>query len=330
MRFVILGAGAVGGTIGGRLADASHEVVLLARGPHAQAMRERGLRLATPERVIHVQVPVVEAPGDLSLRDDDVLLLTTKTQQTAAVLDALPRRDLPVVCAQNGVANERIALRRFASVYAMVVMLPAAHMEPGEVDAQGSPYSGLLDLGRYFHGVDRLAETVAATLAASGFVSEPVEQIMRWKYAKLLRNLGNSLQALCGLDLDDEQRQQVMDLDARARDEAVACYRAEGIDWASDDEWNARRGMQVQWKPVEGRERTGGSTWQSLARGAATLEGDYLNGEIVLLGRKHGLATPVNYVLQQEAAALARAGGRPGSVAPSELLERLGSVAGAS
>ena len=330
MRFVILGAGAVGGTISGRLADTGHEVVLLARGAHAQAIRERGLRLATPERVIEVRVPVVERPGELPLRDDDVLVLTTKTQQTAAVLDALPRRDLPIVCAQNGVANERIALRRFADVYAMVVMLPAAHMEPGEVDAQGLPYSGLLDVGRYFHGVDEVAVSVAAALSSSGFVSEPVERIMRWKYAKLLRNLGNALQALCGLDLDAESKKQVMDLDARARDEAVACYRAEGIDWASDEEWNARRGMQVQWAPVEGRERTGGSTWQSLARGAATLEGDYLNGEIVLLGRKHGLATPVNLLLQQEAAAVARAGGPPGSVSPADLLARLGTVGASS
>src|SRR5438067_5960260 len=190
MRFVILGAGAVGGTIGGRLADSGHDVVLLARGEHARVMRKRGLRLAMPERVIEVRMPVVDHPSDLPLRDDDVLVLTTKTQQTAALLDALPRRDLPVVCAQNGVTNERIALRRFADVYAMVVMLPAAHMEPGRVDAQGSPYSGLLDIGRYFHGTDEVTERVAAAMSSSGFVSEPVERIMRWKYAKLLRNLG--------------------------------------------------------------------------------------------------------------------------------------------
>jgi 2-dehydropantoate 2-reductase len=330
MRFVILGAGAVGGTIGGRLADAGHDVVLLARGTHARAMQDNGLRLATPDQVLVVRVPVFERPADLPLRDDDVLVLTTKTQHTAGLLDDLPRRDLPVVCAQNGVANERIALRRFPDVYAMVVMLPAAHMQPGRVDAQGTPYSGLLDVGRYFHGVDDVAVRVAEALAASGFVSEPVERIMRWKYAKLLRNLANALQALCGLDLDDEETAKLRELDRRARDEAVACYRAEGIDWVSDEEWDRRRGAQVQWAAVEGRDRTGGSTWQSLARGSSTLEGDYLNGEIVLLGRKHDLPTPVNLVLQQEAAALARAGGRPGGVAPAALLRRAGTVGAAS
>jgi len=205
----------------------------------------------------------------------------------------------------------------------MVVMLPAVHLEPGHVDAQGTPYSGLLDVGRYWHGIDDVARGVAEALSASGFVSQPVERIMRWKYAKLLRNLGNALQALCGNDLDEDALKLVMDLDARAKDEAIAIYRAEGIEWASDEEWTQRRQKQVEWAPVEGRSRGGGSTWQSLARGAPTLEGDYLNGEIVLLGRKHALPTPVNLLLQQEAAALARAGGRPGSMRPSELVSRL-------
>jgi 2-dehydropantoate 2-reductase len=323
MRFVILGAGAVGGTIGGRLADAGYDVLLLARGAHADALRRQGLRVAMPQRVIEVRPPVVERPEELPLRDEDVLVLTTKTQHSAELLDALPRRDLPIVCAQNGVENERLALRRFADVYAMVVMLPAVHLEPGRVDAQGTPYSGLLDVGRYFHGIDDTATAVAHALSASGFTSEPVERIMRWKYAKLLRNLGNAVEALCGHDLDDAAMKQVMDIDARARAEAVECYRAEGIDWASDEEWVQRRGKQVELAPVEGRPRSGGSTWQSLARGAATLEGDYLNGEIVLLGRKHGIATPVNLLLQERAAELARTGGTPGSVRPQQLLDQL-------
>jgi 2-dehydropantoate 2-reductase len=323
MRFVILGAGAVGGTIGARLADAGYDVLLLARGAHADVMRRQGLRVAMPDRVIQAKLPVVERPEELPLRDGDVLVLTTKTQHSADVLDALARRDLPIVCAQNGVANERIALRRFADVYAMVVMLPAVHLEPGRVDAQGTPYSGLLDVGRYFHGVDQTATAVAQALSSSGFTSQPVERIMRWKYAKLLRNLGNALEALCGHDLDDAAMKQVMELDARARAEAVACYRAEGIDWASDEEWTQRRGAQVELAPVEGRARSGGSTWQSLARGAATLEGDYLNGEIVLLGRKHAIPTPVNLLLQQRAVDLARTGGTPGSVRPQQLQEQL-------
>jgi 2-dehydropantoate 2-reductase len=323
MRYVVLGAGAVGATVGARLSDSGHDVVLLARGKHAEVMASDGLRLAMPERVITARVPVVTDPAELRYGADDVLLLTTKTQDTVAVLDALPSRDAPVFCLQNGVANERLVARRGFDSYGVVVMLPAVFLEPGHVDAQGSPYSGLLDLGRYPYGVDDRATTVAAGLAASGFVSTPEPKVMRWKYAKLLRNLGNSVEALCGHDLDDAEMDAVREIDARARAEAEQCYRAAGIDWASDDEWTARRGMQVQWTPVEGRDRMGGSTWQSLARGTGGVEADYLNGEIVLLGVQHGIATPVNRMLQREVVALARSRGAPGSRRPSELLASL-------
>ena len=52
------------------------------------------------------------------------------------------------------------------------------------------------------------------------------------------------------------------------------------------------------WREIEGARARGGSTWQSLARGTGTIETDYLNGEIALLGRLHGVPTPVNAALQ--------------------------------
>jgi 2-dehydropantoate 2-reductase len=323
VRFVILGAGAVGGTIGGLLNKSGHDVVLLARGEHAAVMRRDGLRLATPQRVVVARAPVVERPDELDLRDDDVLVLTAKSQQTTQILDALPRRDLPVVCAQNGVANERMALRRVPRVYGMVVMLPAVFLEPGRVDAQGTPYSGLLDVGRYPTGSDETAAEVAAALTRSGFVSAAVPDIMRWKHAKLLRNLGNALEALSGHGLDEDGKAIIRDLQHEARAEAERCYAAAGVAWASDEEWHERRQLQVQWAPVEGRGRGGGSTWQSFARGRADVEVDHLNGEIVLLGRLHGVPTPVNAMLQEQTWAAIRAGSPPGSIRPQQLVAAL-------
>src|SRR6266568_7358674 len=124
MRYIVIGAGAIGGTIGGRLAATGHEVVLVARGAHLDALRSRGLRLATPDGTSTLDIPAVAGPGELSLREDDVLLLATKTQDAEPLLAEWawqPVRNttgsaadaLPVVCAQNGVAGERIALRRF-------------------------------------------------------------------------------------------------------------------------------------------------------------------------------------------------------------------------
>ena len=57
MRYIIIGAGAVGGTIGGQLFAAGHEVVLVARGPHYEALREGGLQLATPHDLLTLPFP---------------------------------------------------------------------------------------------------------------------------------------------------------------------------------------------------------------------------------------------------------------------------------
>ena len=324
MRYVVVGAGAVGGTVGGRLYDAGRNVILVARGEHGAVMRRDGLRLALPDRVVTVRVPVLESVRETTLRSDDVVLLTTKTQDTlgalADVAAAAAGRDVAVACLQNGVINERTALRRFTYVYGVVVMLPAVMLEPGHIDAQGHPFSGLLDVGKVPVGTDATAARIAADFAASGFVSTDIPDVMRWKYAKLLRNLGNAVEALCGHDLDDTGRSVVADLDERMRDEAIACFRAGGITWASDDEWTKRRRDQVRHAIVEGRPRVGGSTWQSLARGARSVETDYLNGEISLLGRWYDVPTPVNSAIQRIAARAASEGSPPGSMTPMQLL----------
>jgi 2-dehydropantoate 2-reductase len=332
VRYVILGAGAVGGTIGGYLQRQGSEVVLLGRGEHARVMRESGLLLATPTGAYRIEVEVAAAPAELELRLDDVLIATTKTQDTEALLEEVAAlrvgsrtagEELPLVCAQNGVENERIGLRRFRRVYGICVMLPATHLEPGVVEAQGSPHPGMLDVGCYPHGLDAVAEEVAFDLTAAHFLSIARADVMRWKYAKLLRNLGNALEALGGHGLDDAGVEMAKELSSRATAEGRVVLAAAGIDVVADDEWKAYRRNQVQLAPVEGRERGGGSSWQSASRGSGSIEADFLNGEIGLLGRLHGVATPVNDLLQLEANALVRDRRAPGSVPPAQLLSKL-------
>ena len=211
MRYIIVGAGAVGGTIGGSLYQGGHDVVLVARGAHLDALRARGLRLATPLGTHQLDIPAVAGPAELRLRSDDVLILATKTQDAAALLadwawqpvpgtsgGAVAAGVLPVICAQNGVASERLALRRFRHVYGMCVWLPATHLEPGTVEAQGTPLAGLLYVGRYPAGADPTIERIAGDLAKSRFLAPVSTDVMRWKYGKLLDNLGNAIEALCG------------------------------------------------------------------------------------------------------------------------------------
>src|SRR5690606_38667902 len=116
------------------------------------------------------------------------VILAMKTQDTEAALTGLALvapPSIPIVCAQNGVENERLALRRFQNVYAQAVMLPATHLEPGVVQANsGSAITGILDTGRYPSGTDAFVEAFTADLEASGFSSKPDPAVMRKKYAK--------------------------------------------------------------------------------------------------------------------------------------------------
>ncbi|MCO1595141.1 ketopantoate reductase family protein [Micromonospora sp. RHAY321] len=302
MRYVIIGAGAVGGTIGVRLAQAGRDVTLVARGAHLDAIRARGLTLRQPDGEVTARLAAVDGPDDQPLPADTVLVLTVKSQDTAGALAAwvdapvagggTAGERLPLVTAQNGVANERAALRLFADVHPVCVWLPATHLEPGMVVANGYPHPGMLHVGRYPSGADDTDQGVAADLTAAGFVAPIRPDVMRWKYGKLLSNLGNGLQALLGRDIPEA-------LIERVRAEGLAAFAAASIAHTSPEEEKAERGDLVQQRPVDGEGRSGGSTWQSLARGTGSTEVDHLNGEITLLGRLHGVPTPANVAVQR-------------------------------
>ena len=324
MRFVVVGAGAIGGTIGWRLHDAGYDVVLVARGEHLAVMRRAGLRLRLPDRDAVHRIRVAGSPDDVDLREDDIAVVATKTQHAAAALDALAGAAPPsiaVVCAQNGVAGERMALRRFHDVYGMCVRMPATFVEPGVVEAYGTPYTGILDVGRYPRRadeadagkIDGTAARITAALESAAFSSRAVPDIMRFKYRKLVGNLRNALEAVSGGEA------KTGDLATAAQEEGLAVLAAAGIDVATEQE-DRDRGygvMRVVQNPE--RPRGGSSSWQSLARGSGSIESDFLNGEIVLLGRLHAVPTPVNATLQQVARRMAHDGAPPGSLPVAEL-----------
>ncbi|WP_367041386.1 2-dehydropantoate 2-reductase [Streptomyces sp. Je 1-332] len=334
MRYIIIGAGAIGGTVAGRLTEAGHDVVLVARGAHYEALRDHGLRVSTPDGARTHPLPTVQHPHELGeLHPDDVLFLAVKTQDSQAALDDWSLRPvagggtaaqrLPLICAQNGVESERMALRRFRHVYGMCVWLPSTYVEPGAVSAAGAPYTGILHLGRYPSGVDETARAIAADLEMTKLLAPVVPDVMRWKYGKLLANLINAIEAVSG----PVTSSAAIELLTRAQAEGRTVLKAAGIEAASEQEQAEARGDRIRFEAVEGAPRSGSSSWQSLARGTGTIEADYLNGEIALLGRLHGVPTPVNEGLRQVANAFAREQRQPGSMPVDEmtaLLDALG------
>jgi thiosulfate/3-mercaptopyruvate sulfurtransferase len=298
-RYVVIGAGAVGASIAAELHRAGVETLLVARGAQLAALRDTGLRYVRPEATHQLRIPVAAGPDEVELTDNDVLVLATKSTDTAsAVRDwawrpvkradggtGLAATDLPLVTLQNGLDNERTALRSFAQVIGGVVWIPATYVIPGEVVNHADPVPAVLFLGRFPDAPSPVAERVATGLRAGGFTVHVVPDITAHKAAKLLGNLVNTLDALYR---PSALRDAAV---ARLRAEAKAVYAAAGIVPATPDQ----SGFGVA--EIASHPRAGNSTRQSLTR-AAEPETDYLDGEIVLLGRLHGVPVPATAAIQ--------------------------------
>jgi 2-dehydropantoate 2-reductase len=334
-RYIILGAGAVGGALGGRLRLAGCSVVLVARGAHLAALQERGLRLRTPDEDVTQATSAIGGPEEIALDVDDILILATKTQQANEALvtwaDARVHQDaqpigtagerLPIFIALNGVAAEAIAQRYFRRVYGVCVWTPAVHLVPGEVIIRSTPRSGMLHIGRVpatADDHDQLLQQVAADLVAANFDVPLPDDVMPWKYRKLISNIGNVFQALVGRNGD--WRPLVTDAEAEAR----RVLDAAGIRYTSEAEETNARAAGFTMKPVPGVPQfVGGSTWQSMQRGTGNVETDYLNGEIVMIAHRLGSDAPINEQLAILARRAAATGAKPGDMSAEQLADLL-------
>lgn len=308
MRVIVYGLGAIGGVVAGALAHAGANVIAIARGRMLEAVQRDGLRLRTPDGDLHAALNCVASPSDIAFRPDDAILLCMKTQDTGPALRALRDAgvtDQPIFCVQNGVANERQALRLFPNVHGITVMLPATYLEPGEVIARSTPKLGMFDIGRYPKGHDAADAALANLLSGAGFACFVQDDVMAMKYGKLLFNLGNIAGAAFSPDADLRPLRKAL----QAEGEAV--LDAAGIAWSNPGADPERKGL-TSMAEIPGAPRPGNSTLQSLQRGGS-LETDFLNGEICLLGRLHGVPTPLNAAMMALAARMARDGVEPGS-----------------
>jgi 2-dehydropantoate 2-reductase len=182
-----------------------------------------------------------------------------------------------------------VAAQRYASVYGVMVWTPAVHLEPGVVTSFAER-DALLRIGCWPEGVDERAHAIAATLSRAGLDAEAVPDVARWKYGKLLGNLANVLDAFLARGGRRELYRELVD-------EGIAALNAAGTSFMPPDVLNRDASRALPDVPVAGRERPGGSTWQSLARGQRSSEVAYLNGHIVELGAAHGIPTPLNRAL---------------------------------
>ncbi len=325
-RYVIVGAGAVGASLAAQFQLSGIEYILVGRGTQIEHIRTLGLSYQRPSGTQQVQLNAYDLVAPPELRPDDVLLLTVKSQDAASALAFWSWRSvgnsikaaaesLPVVTFQNGLATETIALRTFARVYAASILTPARFTETGKVVAGGDPEVGVVTIGRFPRGRDDASDQIASDLVRAGYLAETSADIRRWKAAKLLHNVRNVLELFDG---DADLRVAVAEA---LVDEARRALEAAGYKLAAPSE---RKQDISNWRvaPNSGIEPGQQSTWQSFKRDASS-EVDFLNGEIVLLGRLHGVPTPYNETVQKLAGQLAHRGGFPEALPLDDVLSHV-------
>ena len=307
MRVAVLGAGAIGGVVGGLLARRGADVTLIGRGEHVRRIQEEGLRLEYAGR--EECIPV--AASDALTFAPDITLVTVKTQDLAAALQGAADylRGTMLVTLMNGLQADRIAARILpgTTIVGGVVSTVATYLEPGRVSCQapghvvlgappGTPKTKVqavasllrqaiptrvtndLTGARWLH---QLLCSTCAIPAATGLtfqqlISEDsgarlLASSLRESY-RLVRQSGQPLASLSGLPKVGFRLLAVLPLGT-----AVALY---------------RRRMRRVWRQGKGL----GCMLQSILRGRKT-EVDYLNGEIVRLAQELGEEAPVNAAL---------------------------------
>jgi thiosulfate/3-mercaptopyruvate sulfurtransferase len=327
-RYIVIGAGAVGVTVAAELQAIGRDVVVVGRGQQLELLREGKLRYFRPDgdRLLHLAAAA--GPQDVRLAPTDVLVLATKTQQAAAAIsewawqpvagtDREAGEVVPILTLQNGLDVERSALRGFATVVGSVLWTSATYTADGEVVTPSAPAAGVFWLGPYPDGpASAAAGTISADLEVAGFEVQVVEDLSRWKAAKLLSSVTFVLDALYSKSPD---RDRAADL---VRTEAAQILAAAGLDVADIPAESTIRFDRFSSRPIEGRSRGGNSTWQSLTR-HRDIETDFLNGEIVLLARLLGRRAPLSEAFLARVHVVARHGTSPGSLPVEDLLDVL-------
>jgi 2-dehydropantoate 2-reductase len=285
MKFAVMGAGAVGCYYGGMVARAGHEVVLIGRAAHVDAVRRDGLRLqaqAFDERVqVRADTEVAAAAGA------DVVLCCVKSPDTESAARALRPHLAPgtlVLSLQNGVDNaERLRAVLAQEVLPAVVYVATEMAGPGHVRHHGR--------GELVIGPSARSAALADVFGAAGVPVQVSDNVAGALWAKLILNCAyNALSAIARQPYGPlVQGAGVAAVMRDVVDEALAVARAEGVT-LSGDMHEAVRGLAGT-MPAQLS-----STAQDLLRGKPT-EIDHLNGLVVRRGEARGVATPVNRAL---------------------------------
>jgi 2-dehydropantoate 2-reductase len=282
MQVVVFGAGSLGSLVGGLLAR-EHEVTLVGRRPHVDAVSGSGLRV---EGAVEAHVrPAATTDGEGLVAD--LAVVTVKAFDTEPAAGALGTGELRgALSLQNGLGNEAtLAARLDCPVLAGTATYGAERPAPGVVRCTGV---GEVTLGAREGGRSELADEVGDAFAGAGVETTVARDMPRRLWSKLAVNAGiNGVTALARVDNGAVASGPAGDLAAEAARETARVARAEGVDVGDEAAVAALRSV------ADATAVNTSSTLQDVQAGRRT-EVDALNGAVVERGEAHGVATPVN------------------------------------
>jgi 2-dehydropantoate 2-reductase len=300
-KILIYGAGALGSAIGGLLHQAGHQVGLLGRATHLEAIAADGLRIDGKWGTHHVRgMTLYRQPEDIQRSDWDYILLTVKTYDTAAAIERCRRLAGPdtwLVSIQNGHGNVDALTAVFGPDRVLGArVFTGLEVRPGHVTITG--HADALRIGPHHGEPERLppAERLAGVLQQAGVPAQATDRFLCYLWAKLIYNCAlNPLGAILRLTYGElvshpPTRRSMSDIFR----EAFAVCRAHGIPlfWDRPEEYEPVFDTQLV-PPTAGHYP---SMLRDLDQRGRT-EIDSMNGAIVQLGRQHGIATPANALL---------------------------------
>ena len=314
MRIVVVGAGAIGGFVGGKLAASGHDVVLVGRPPLVEAVRARGLRVVEPwgATAVHPKAVTDIAEAFDSTLPADLVLFCVKTYDTQAAIDELrpvASQFRFILSLQNGVSSEDILAQTFGAqkVIAGTITHPVVAPEPGVVRSEkktGGVGVALVE------GQD--AASWADLFSKTGLVARAYTDHRAMKWSKLLLNLiGNATSAILNMNtvgvfadrrlvwLEVMQlRETVAVMDRlKIRPVPLPGYPVPLLVMALRFLPVALLGLVMQPLVVRGRAEKLPSLLLELNRKSGQSEVDELNGAVARNGASVGVATPVNATL---------------------------------
>lgn len=191
MKILVVGAGAIGCLIGGKLAKGGHAVTFVERADYGALLSSEGITLREKGQVHVIRgLSRIISAAELKEETFDLMVVAVKSFDTVEAVTPFKKhsgRFSAVLTFQNGIGNEEVLAGIFGAekVLAGVLTLPVAVGKPGDIEVTGK--KGGLGLASLTPGKDFASVTTA--LRASGFMTKTVSDYRGLKWSKLLLNM---------------------------------------------------------------------------------------------------------------------------------------------